>query len=68
MVRLLYKLLRYSGLPVLFREWVQKDKVTILMLHDIDPDGAAKCLSYLKKHYNIIALRDFIKAVKNNYR
>ena len=66
MVRLLYKLLRYSGLPVLFREWVQKDKVTILMLHDIDPDGAAKCLSYLKKHYNIIALRDFIKAVKNN--
>lgn len=58
----LFKLIRYSGLPWLFREVVQRHKVTILMFHDLDAEKAAPAFSFLKKHYHVIGLQDYLKA------
>ena len=59
---LMYKILRFSGLPFLFREILQRKKVTIVMLHDPAPDMAARTFRFLASHYNIIALDDFLEA------
>jgi peptidoglycan/xylan/chitin deacetylase (PgdA/CDA1 family) len=58
----LFKLIRYSGLPFLFRELVQRNKVTILMFHDVDAQRAALAFAYLKKHYHVIGLQDYLKS------
>ena len=60
--KLLYKLLRYSGLPWLVRETLQRDKVTIAMFHDPSPEAAEQAFSWLAKHYNIISLEAFMEA------
>lgn len=65
MKRLVFKLVRYSGLPFLFREFVQKRRVTILLFHDIGPETAAMTFSFLSKRYNIISLDDFIRACRD---
>lgn len=61
----LFKLIRYSGLPWLFRELVQRRKVTILMFHDIDAKTAAWTFPWLKKHYHLISLQEYLDAVQN---
>lgn len=63
---LVFKALRFSGLPTLFRELVQKDKVTILLFHDISEETAEKAFAYLSKHYNIIDLNIYIEACEKN--
>jgi peptidoglycan/xylan/chitin deacetylase (PgdA/CDA1 family) len=60
MTKILFKILRYSGLPFLFREIVQRRRVTILMFHDIGPKAAEQAFGYLTKKYNIVSLEDFI--------
>ena len=62
--KILFKIFRYSGIPFLFREIIQKNKVTILLFHDIDKTAAEQTFSYLSKNYNIICLNDFITALK----
>ena len=42
MKRLIFKVLRFSGLPFIFREFIQKNKVTILMFHDISKASGRK--------------------------
>lgn len=64
MKKLLFKALRYSGLPALFRQLVQKNKVTILLFHDLSPEVAEKTFTYLKRRYNIICLNRFIEAAE----
>jgi len=66
MKKILFKLLRFSGLPLLFREFIQKNKVSILVFHDIDKETAERTFSYLSRKYNVIGLNDFIKASQNN--
>lgn len=65
MKKLLFKIIRYSGLPFLFREVVQKRKVTILLFHDIGPEAAEMTFAYLSRHYNIIRLDDYIRACQD---
>jgi peptidoglycan/xylan/chitin deacetylase (PgdA/CDA1 family) len=60
MNKLLFKMIRYSVLPFLFREIIQRSRVTILMFHDIGPEAAEQALAYLTKKYNVIGLEDFI--------
>jgi peptidoglycan/xylan/chitin deacetylase (PgdA/CDA1 family) len=60
---IIFKLFRYSGITVLIRELIQKNKVTILLFHDISFDTAEQTFKYLTKKYNIISLDDFV-----NYR
>lgn len=62
MKRLLYKILRHSGLVFIFREIIQRNKITLLLYHDLSREAAEKTFPYLKKHYNIIPLADYIKA------
>lgn len=49
-------------MPFLFRELIQKDRVTILLFHDISQENAERTFSYLSKKYKIIDLNDFIEA------
>ncbi len=66
MKKILFKLLRYSGLPFIFREFIQKNKVTIILFHDIDKSTTEKTFSYLEKKYNIISLDKYLKAINDN--
>mgnify|MGYP001173718343 CR=1 FL=1 len=65
MTQLLFKILRFSGLPFLVREIIQRNRVTILMFHDISRDVAERVFSYLSKHYNFINLNDYLNACHN---
>ncbi len=65
MHQLLFKILRYSGLPFLFREVVQRPRVTIVMMHDISLPAARQAFSYWKRHYNIITMQDYLNACKD---
>lgn len=58
-----YKALRYSGIAWLWREIVQRRKVTFLLFHDMDTVDAERNFIYLKKHYHIISLQDYLNAV-----
>jgi peptidoglycan/xylan/chitin deacetylase (PgdA/CDA1 family) len=66
--KILYKIIRYSFIPFLFRELLQRYKVTILLAHDIDEKSADKIFSYLNSNYNLIPLECYLNAVelKNN--
>ena len=61
MKKIIFKLIRYSGLPFFSRELFQKNKVTILLFHDLSIKTAEKTFNYLIRNYNIIDLNDFIK-------
>jgi peptidoglycan/xylan/chitin deacetylase (PgdA/CDA1 family) len=63
--KILFILLRFSGLPFIFRQFVQNKKVTILCFHDINPGVAERTFTYLLKKYHIIDLNTFIKASEN---
>ena len=64
MKQLLFKILRFSGIPFLLRELIQESKVSIIILHDPDKDTIDNCFKYWKKHYNIISLNEFIEALE----
>ena len=66
MKKIYFKILKISGLPFIIRELVQKNKVTILLFHDINKEIAEKTFLYLKKNYNIISLNEFIKSHQKN--
>ena len=58
----IFKLIRYTGLPFLFRELIQRNKVTLLLFHDIDAVDAASAFAFLKRKYNIIGLQEYLEA------
>ena len=61
---LILRFIRLSGLPFFFREILQKNKVSILLFHDLNKEIADQTFNYLSKKYNIIHLNDFIEAVE----
>lgn len=63
--RPMFRALRASGLPFVFRELVQRNRVTVLTYHDLGPKWADEHLSVLKKKYNIIPLNAYLDARKN---
>jgi peptidoglycan/xylan/chitin deacetylase (PgdA/CDA1 family) len=62
MKALLFKILRFSGLPLLFRELMQRRRVTILLFHDISRATAEKTFDCLSKRYHLLDLQTFIRA------
>lgn len=66
MSNIVYKILRWSGVAWLWREVVQRRKVTFLLFHDMEADDAERNFGYLKRHYNIISLNDYLETVNNN--
>ena len=65
MTSFLFRLLRYCGIACFFREFVQRNKVTFLLFHDMGKQDAGRNFSWLKKHYNLIGLNDYLDAVAN---
>ncbi len=63
-----YKALRWSGVAWLWREVVQRRKVTFLLFHDMEVADAERNFNYLRRHYNIIGLNDYLDAVRNGKR
>ena len=63
MGKMIFRIIRLSGLPFLFREILQKNKISVLMFHDISKEIAEQTFNYLSKKYNIIHLNDFIEAI-----
>lgn len=64
MRKLIFKILRFSGLPTILRQTIQQNKVTILLFHDISTSTAQKTFEYLSEKYNIIGLSVFIESCK----
>lgn len=60
----LFFLLKISFIPFLVREFVQRNRVTIILFHDLPKDDAETYFTWLKKNYNIISLsayHDYLK-------
>ena len=68
MSNIAYKALRWSGVAWMWREAVQRRKVTFLLFHDMDAADAERNFGYLKQHYNIIGLNDYLDAVRSGKR
>ncbi len=64
-MRVIFKLIRTSGIPWIIREVFQRNRVTILLFHDISPKAAEKSFAYLKERYNVIGLQEYLKARKD---
>jgi peptidoglycan/xylan/chitin deacetylase (PgdA/CDA1 family) len=62
--KFLFFILRFSGAPLVLREFWQRKKVTIVVLHDPRPDAARSHLLALKKRYNIISLSKYLESRK----
>jgi peptidoglycan/xylan/chitin deacetylase (PgdA/CDA1 family) len=54
--------LRYSGLPFVLRELVQRRKITILVYHALPEGRARDHFQALQARYHIIALADYLRA------
>lgn len=63
--RLIFGLLRWSGLAFLFREALQRTRTTVLAYHDISPEALDLHLSVLGKRYHFIPLRDYAEALRS---
>ena len=59
-------LINFLCIPYFFREFIQKNKVSILLFHDLEFKSSEKIFKFLIKNYNIICLQDYINAVKND--
>jgi peptidoglycan/xylan/chitin deacetylase (PgdA/CDA1 family) len=68
MNKFLFIFLRFSTLPWIFRFFIQKKKVTILLFHKPSVDSFNKSLNYLKRKYNIISLESFVRNLKENLK
>src|SRR5438874_9816671 len=59
---LVFAALRASCLPFVFREVLQRRKVTIVVYHAPTPEVFDAHLTVLKRVYNIVALSDYVAA------
>ena len=52
-----------SGIHILIREFLCRNRVAILMYHDAKPTVFAKHIAYLSRHYTIISLDTLVAAI-----
>ncbi len=62
--RLTFAVLRYSCVPALIRETLQKNKVTIVLYHGISAELFERHVQYYKKAYNLISLEQYLQSRK----
>jgi len=55
-----FAFLRWSGLPLLVRKTVQRNRTTILLYHSVKADVLDVHLKALRRHYRLISLRDYV--------
>jgi poly-beta-1,6-N-acetyl-D-glucosamine N-deacetylase len=63
-----FSALRFSGMPFLMREVIQRKKVTFVLYHSPDPLTLDKHLSWLRPRYNFVTLSDFMNAMASEGR
>lgn len=63
MNKVVFRILRYSGIAWFFREFIQRNKVTLLLFHDMQKQDAERNFAWLKSHYNLIGLNEYLDAV-----
>lgn len=56
----IFRFIRILGIPLIFRKLLQKNSVTIILLHNPEPYKTYKFFSFLDRKYNIISLQDYI--------
>ena len=52
-----------SGIHILIREFLCRNRVAILMYHDVKPEVFAKHLAYLSRHWTVISLDVLVDAI-----
>jgi len=57
-------LVRWSGLPILLREIIFRNRVTIVVYHDPSPERFELHLNYMVDRYNIIPLEQLVAAIE----
>ena len=57
---IVFTLLRFSGIPFLVRELIQRRKITIVVYHATSAGVAEQHLRALKERYSIISLADYL--------
>lgn len=62
---IVFTIIYLSGLPYLIRRFLQNNKCTIILYHEINAEIFDKHLHALKYRYNIIALQDYLIAKKS---
>jgi len=62
----IFKIIRYTGLPDFKRFFVQRNKLTIILYHEISSTTAEIQFTYLKKYYNLLSSQTFYNAIENN--
>jgi peptidoglycan/xylan/chitin deacetylase (PgdA/CDA1 family) len=60
-----FRILRITGIPRFFKILKQKKTVTILLFNNKEQKTADIIFTYIVNNYNIISLKDFIKALEN---
>lgn len=64
----IFKILRISFLPFLFRKIIQKNKITIIVFHNPSVSTFEKAIKYFIKHYNVISLDKYVIACENGLK
>jgi peptidoglycan/xylan/chitin deacetylase (PgdA/CDA1 family) len=57
-----FGLIRFSGLPLLWRHTLRRKRVTVLVYHDLPLEIARRHFPVLRARYNIISLADYLEA------
>ena len=65
MRRVVFILIRLTGLPFLFREVFQKNKITIILFHNPNAETSEMIFSEIEKKYNIISLKNYLDTIKS---
>jgi peptidoglycan/xylan/chitin deacetylase (PgdA/CDA1 family) len=63
--QVVFKMLRYSGMPFLFREVIHRSQVTVLLFHDIPKEKAECVFGFLRRTYNVISLSTFVEKCRS---
>lgn len=63
--KIIFLLFRITVIPLLVREFIQRNKVTIILFHDLSKDRAERYFKWLKKKYNIIPLSSYLDYLKD---
>lgn len=60
MKKFIISIVRYSGLPFLLRFVNQKQKITVLLYHDVRPEIFKRQIKFLSKYYNFISVENLL--------
>jgi peptidoglycan/xylan/chitin deacetylase (PgdA/CDA1 family) len=52
--------LRFSGIPWLIRNWICRNKISIIVYHNPVPGALERHLAYLSKYYHLITLQELL--------